>query len=133
MGLIFFIFFSFLFKKGPPDAVRYIFFIKLWFSDFNNVQIEKCSESKGIKFVLFFLHSLSKNFHPQIIDSLFAVAKFLVYFIICNDGSNPSIPEIAFIVRKDFFLFFFNALFIVEYTLIFFFLNFLRYFYFLFL
>ena len=45
-------------------------------------------------------------------DSLFATAKLLEYFIISNDGSKPSIPEIAFIVKKDFFLPFLNASFI---------------------
>ena len=83
-----------------------------------------------MKFVLYFLHSLSKNFHPQIIDSLFAVAKFLVYLMIFSDGSRPSIPEIAFMVKNDFFLFFFKASLIVEYTLILFFLNLSRFFFF---
>ena len=63
---------------------------------------------------------------------MFAVAKFLVYLMIFNDGSRPSIPEIALMVKNDFFLFFFKASLIVEYTLIFFFLNFSRFFFFVF-
>ena len=59
--------------------------------------------------VLFFDNSLYKKFHPQIMDSLFAIAKLLEYFIISMDGSKPSIPEIAFIVKKDFLLSVLNA------------------------
>ena len=78
-------------------------------SFFNNDQIEKCSESNGIKFVLFLVSSLFKNFQPQIIDSLLAIARFFVYFIILIEGSSPSIPDIAFIVKYDFLLFFLIA------------------------
>ena len=89
--------------------MRYIFLTFFIFSFFNNDHIEKCSESKGMKPVLFFFNSLLINSHPQIIDSLFAIAKLLENFIICIDGSRPSIPEIAFIVKNDFFLYFLNT------------------------
>ena len=55
------------------------------------------------------MSSLFKNFQPQIIDSLLAIARFLVYFIIFIEGSSPSIPDIAFIVKNDFLLFFLSA------------------------
>ena len=64
-------------------------------SDFINDHIEKCSESNGINFVLFFFNSFLIKFHPHIIDSLFAIPKFFEYLIICNVGSKPSSPEIA--------------------------------------
>ena len=51
--------------------------------------------------VLYFDNSFFKNFHPHIIDSLLAIAKLLEYLIISNEGSSPSIPEIAFIVKYD--------------------------------
>ena len=38
-----------------------------------------------------------------------AIARFLVYFIIFIEGSSPSIPDIAFIVKNDFLLFFLSA------------------------
>ena len=93
----------------------------LFFSVFNKDQIEKCSESIGINEVLYFKSSLFKNFQPQIIDSLFAIAKFFENFIIFKDGSSPSIPEIAFIVKKDLFFFNLNTSSIELNTLIFFF------------
>ena len=60
--------------------------------------MEKCSESIGIKFVLFFFKTDEIICHPQIIDSLLAIKIFLVWGIIFNVGSRPSIPEIALIV-----------------------------------
>ena len=77
-----------------------------------------------IKSVLCFSNSFFKNFQPHIIDSLFAIAKFFVCLIIFNDGSSPSIPEIALIVKKDFFFLFLNTSLMLEKTLIFFDLNF---------
>ena len=53
---------------------------------------EKCSESTGINLVLFCFNSFSIRFQPHIIDSLFAIAIFLVSLIIFKVGSNPSIP-----------------------------------------
>ena len=48
--------------------------------------IEKCSESTGMNSVLFLFNSLFKIFHAHIIDSLFAIAIFFVYFIDLNVG-----------------------------------------------
>ena len=45
-------------------------------------QIEKCSESTGIKLVLLCINFFLIIFHPQIIASLLAIAIFLVCFII---------------------------------------------------
>ena len=70
--------------------------------------MEKCSESIGINFVLNFFSLVFINFQPQIIDSLFALARFFVKGIIFNVGSNPSNPEIPTIVKSIFFLFFFR-------------------------
>ena len=66
--------------------------------------IEKCSESTGIILVLFFFACWFKNFHPQIIDSLFAIKIFLLFLIICNVGSRPAIPGIDEIAISDLFL-----------------------------
>ena len=60
--------------------------------------MEKCSESTGINFVLFFINSLLIKFQAQIIDSLLAIAIFLVNFIISTVGFNPANPDIADIV-----------------------------------
>ena len=68
---------------------------------FKSDQIEKCSESIGIKLVLYFLNFFSINFQPQIIDSLFALAKFLDTGINLSVGSRPSNPEIP-IIDKSF-------------------------------
>ena len=88
----------FLFKKGPPDAVNIIFLIVLTLLFLINWNIEKCSESTGIKVVLFFESSLRIRFQPQIIDSLFAIAILFVNLITLSVGINPSIPDIALIV-----------------------------------
>ena len=66
--------------------------------------MEKCSESTGINWVLFFTNSLFIKFHPHIIDSLFAIAIFLVCLIICKVGLSPSIPVIALITYSNFIL-----------------------------
>ena len=95
-GFTFFISDRLLLIKGPPDAVKYIFFTFLIFSPFNNDHIEKCSESIGIKLVLYLLRFFFINFQPQIIDSLFAIAIFFVCLIILLVGYNPSNPDIAF-------------------------------------
>ena len=81
----------------------------IFFSFFNSDHIEKCSESNGINPALFLINSCLINFHPQMIDSLFAIAKLFEYLIISIEGSSPSIPEIAFIVKNDLNLLFFNA------------------------
>ena len=73
-----------------------------------NVQTEKCSESIGIKFVLYFFRFFFINFQPQIIDSLLALAKVLVKGITFIVGSNPSNPEIPIITKSNLFLFFFK-------------------------
>ena len=52
-------------------------------------QIEKCSESTGIKIVLCFFSFLLIKFQAQIIDSLLAIAIFLVNFIISIVGFKP--------------------------------------------
>ena len=52
-----FIFLNFLrgnFKKGPPEAVIITSSILVFVEPFNKDQIEKCSESIGINFVLYF-------------------------------------------------------------------------------
>ena len=59
-------------------------------------QIEKCSESTGINLTLNLFNSFFINYHPQIIDSLLAIAIFFVNLIIFKLGLNPSKPEIAF-------------------------------------
>ena len=67
--------------KGPPDAVikkcSTLLIEKLFKANHN----EKCSESTGIKSVLFFFNSFLIKFHPQIIDSLFAIVIILVNLI----------------------------------------------------
>ena len=65
------------FKNGPPEAVMKILSILIELSFSNSDQIEKCSESTGIKFVLYFFNSLLIKFHAQIIDSLLAIRIFL--------------------------------------------------------
>ena len=55
LDLMFLNFFIGKFKKGPPDAVIKILSIAIFFEFFINDQMEKCSESIGINFVLFFL------------------------------------------------------------------------------
>ena len=54
--------------------------------------IEKCSESTGIKVVLFFFNSFLINSQPQIIDSLLAIAIFFLILIILNVGHKPKKP-----------------------------------------
>ena len=106
--LVFFNLFTDVFKKGPPEAVKYIFEIN-FLSLLINDQTEKCSESIGIKFVLYFFRFFFINFQPQIIDSLLALAKVLVKgitFIVV--GSKPSNPEIPIITKSNFFLFIFK-------------------------
>ena len=83
-----------IFFKGPPEAVRNILSIFLFFNFCKVYQIEKCSESTGINFVLNFLRSFLLRFHPQMIASLFAIAIFFVYLIILIVGSSPCIPDI---------------------------------------
>ena len=103
-GFTFNILFLGVFKKGPPDAVNIIlltFFTSLFC---NNFQIEKCSESIGIKFVLFFFNSKLIKFQPQIIDSLLAIKIFFVSGIIFKVGSRPFIPEMALTQNDTFFL-----------------------------
>ena len=75
-----------------------ILFINCESSLFKSLKIEKCSESTGINLVLFLINFLLIKFHPHIIASLFAIAIFLVNFIILIVGSKPSIPEIEFSV-----------------------------------
>ena len=94
---IFYILLFFL-KKGPPDAVKYIFDIILFQDFFINDHIEKCSRSIGIKFVLYFFSLVLINFHPQIMDSLFALDKFFVCGITLIVGSKPWNPDIPIIV-----------------------------------
>ena len=95
-GFINFNFLLLIFKKGPPDAVINILST---FSDLfdSKDQIEKCSESTGINLVLFFWSSFFIKFHPQIIDSLLAIAINFVYLIISIVGCKPSKPLIELI------------------------------------
>ena len=93
-------------KNGPPDAVRYIFLIKLIFLFSIRLEIEKCSESIGVKEQLYFLISLKINFQPQIMLSLFAIKILFENLIIFNVGNKPAIPEIAETVMSN--LIFFN-------------------------
>ena len=62
----------------------YIFFNIFFFFFLKHTIIEKCSESTGINCFYFFLILFLIKFHPQIIDSLFAIAIFFVYLIIFN-------------------------------------------------
>ena len=71
LGLIFAIFFFDLFKKGPPDAVKTILSIVSFFSFAISFQIEKCSESIGMKFVLYFNNFFEINSQPQIMMILY--------------------------------------------------------------
>ena len=68
----------------------------------NKLKIEKCSESIGMICVFVFFALVLIKFHPQIIDSLFAINILLVNFIILIVGSKPAIPGIAEIVNSDF-------------------------------
>jgi len=69
------------------------------------LDIEKCSESTGIKEQLYFFSSLWINFQPQIILSLFAIKIFFVNLITFNVGNKPAIPEIAETVMSNFIFF----------------------------
>ena len=97
--------FIFLLKKGPPDAVKYILWTTLVFLFSISFKIEKCSESIGINFVLFFFSSFDINFQAQIILSLFAIKIFFENLIILRVGIRPAIPEIAEMVISNFMLF----------------------------
>ena len=68
---------------------------------FINSIIEKCSESIGIIFVLFFTEKFLIKFHPQIIASLLAKSNFLVNLINAKVGTKPAIPGIAEIEMSD--------------------------------
>ena len=70
----------------------------LIFNSLSDDQIEKCSESMGIIFVLFKIDFFLIKFYPHIIDSLFAIAICFVNFIISNVGFKPANPTIEFIV-----------------------------------
>ena len=98
------IFFIFFLKKGPPDAVKITFSIFSFSSFLIKFHIEKCSESIGIKFVLYFCKFFCIKSQPHIIDSLFAIKIFFVRGIIFNVGNKPSIPEIEFMQKSIFFL-----------------------------
>ena len=93
-----------VFLNGPPDAVMKRFWIVLLkfvlfkSNSFKDDQIEKCSESTGIICVLFKIDFFFIKFHPQIIDSLFAIANYFVYLIIFKVGFKPANPTIEFIV-----------------------------------
>jgi len=68
--------------------------------------MEKCSESMGVNTQLCSLSSLSINFQPQIILSLFAIKIFFENLITFKVGKRPAIPEIAETVISN--LIFFN-------------------------
>ena len=65
------------------------------YSDIFNSKIEKCSESIGINWVLFFNRFFLIKLQPQTIDSLLAKRIFLLNLIKANVGSNPANPGIA--------------------------------------
>ena len=81
LGVAFLILLIFQLRNGPPDAVIIISSIVSIFLFFNKYQIEKCSESTGIKFVLFFASFFLISPQAHIIDSLFAIAIFFVELI----------------------------------------------------
>ena len=66
-------------------------------------EIEKCSESIGINFVLYLIAFLLIKFQPQTIDSLFAKRTFLLIFMKVSVGLRPAIPGIAETVTSIFF------------------------------
>ena len=89
---------NFQLRKGPPEAVIIISSTLCIFLFFNKCQIEKCSESTGINFVLLALSFFSIKFQAQIIDSLLAIAIVFVCLIISRVGCKPDRPEIPDIV-----------------------------------
>ena len=93
-GLTFVCFFVGKFKKGPPEAVMIISSTSLFLRFLVKFQIEKCSESIGINFVLNFFNFLSINHQPQIIDSLFAIPTVLLNSIASSVGLSPYKPDI---------------------------------------
>ena len=97
-GFIFFKLLVLLFKNGPPEAVSIISSILALLTLFINDHIEKCSESIGIKLVLFFFNFFFIIFQLQIIDSLFAIPTVLLYLIASRVGFNPDNPEIEHMV-----------------------------------
>ena len=103
-GLIFAIFFWAKLRNGPPEAVKIILLMFSVLSFFIKFQIEKCSESRGIKLVLFFFNFSFINSQPQIIDSLFAIRMFSVWGIISSVGFKPSIPIMELIQYDNLFL-----------------------------
>ena len=104
MGFIFLNLFFFKFKKGPPDAVIKKFFISDFLCSFKSWKIEKCSESTGTISDLYLSEFFLIKSQPQIIDSLFAINIFLLFFIIEIVGFKPAIPGIAETVISIFFL-----------------------------
>jgi len=70
----------------------------LFFFEFISDQIEKCSESTGMKLVLYLLSSFFIISQAHIIDSLFAIAIVFVCWIIFIVGTSPLKPLIALIV-----------------------------------
>ena len=98
-----FLYLIFLLKKGPPDAVRNIFFIFFFLKLglLSNIEkIEKCSESIGINLHLFFFNSFINILFPKTIDSLLAINKFLVTFDILIVDMKPSFPAIEEIQKS---------------------------------
>ena len=97
LGLIFLNLCKGSFLKGPPEAVIKTLSKLFALAELSNDHIEKCSESIGINFVLYFFKSFLIKGHPHIIDSLFAIAIVFVNFMIFSVGIKPSNPEIALI------------------------------------
>ena len=95
----------FLFKKGPPEAVKKTSFISLSFLFRISLHNEKCSESSGINDVLFLYKDLLIKSQPHIIDSLFATATFLLISIDNNKCSSPAMPEIPQTEISTFFFY----------------------------
>ena len=58
--------------------------------------------------MLLFKAAFLIKFHPQIIDSLFAIKIFLLFFVNSMVGFKPAIPGMAAIVISDILIFLFS-------------------------
>ena len=65
--------------------------------------MEKCSESIGMRFVLYLFKNLFKISHPQIIASLLARSNFFVNLMKFKVIGRPLIPGTALTVISNFF------------------------------
>ena len=81
MGFIFLSLLIWVFKNGPPEAVKIIFSTSLTSKPLKIDHIEKCSESTGTNSVLYFFSLFFIKFHEQIIVSLLAIAIFFFFLL----------------------------------------------------